>query len=352
MSQNVRMYVRGSSCIDISSGALPMLDGSTENANAAAAATSSCFSRRGRSSTASSVNRNLVSVTAPPPLFPPTPGVPDRRDNLAEGDESEGAFLSSSSRQGDAAAETIAGRRGLEPDDLRLPPLDTNVRRGSGPLTSASATATPQPQQQGRDGRPTLGRLDTAGATRQPPRARSRTINSIFTPTSATTPRPSAATRNASYSLAPALATDLDKKHDGQHVDSPHATPGGGHQGGSSWLRRASISSSRSSNNGVPVSLRLPEQESAGSGRRRGTLESMLDHEDALEASGRPRTSSWAAAHAVVHTESDKLHVGPNDLSETDEDVDEEHPAEVGENHHDAIVDHLDCIGKRPTLWP
>lgn len=72
----------------------------------------------------------------------------------------------------------------------------------------------------------------------------------------------------------------------------------------------------------------------------------MLDHEDALEASGRPRTSSWAAAHAVVPA------AGRNELSETDEDVDAEHPAEVGENHHDAIVDHLDCIGECLLLAP
>jgi hypothetical protein len=71
----------------------------------------------------------------------------------------------------------------------------------------------------------------------------------------------------------------------------------------------------------------------------------MLDHEDALEASGRPRTSSWAAAHAVVPAGyDDQRRLGRN--KQADEDVDEEHPAEAGENHHDAIVDHLDVIGE------
>lgn len=232
-----------------------------------------------------------------------------------------------------AEGPSIAQRRGVDPtgEQLRVSqlPLDAiregpTQRRGSVTLTPELTTKRPPgPTRRGTAATASPAGADAAaGGRRAPPRARSRTINSIFSTGSASTPGVSTPSH----------------RHGGAFEFSRTASPTEVNTGG---RRRSSVSSSHSDGPpGVPVTLQLPPEEAASPGRRRGTLESMLDEESAI--GGRPRSSSRATATQGALVPAPRLaKVDSSDGTEPDED----HPAEVGDDHHDAIVDHLDCIG-------
>ncbi|KAL7414276.1 hypothetical protein BDY24DRAFT_386389 [Mrakia frigida] len=195
--------------------------------------------RRNTLSSTRRPSQTLVSVAAPPALFPPT-----RRGSeaLPEEDESgAGSFLS---------------------------PKDNN--------------------------RPVLSPLNTSNTTptRAPPRARSRTIQSIF----AESPHPG----------SPAISTPLLQGRPRRTSNASSGIHG-----------RTRASSVSSGNEGVPLDLLIPESPTGEPGG--GVMERFCDD-----------------AH---HDHAGRVHR---------EGEDDEHHAEMGPEHHDSVVNHLDVID--PTV--